>query len=151
MKLPYAWSCHACDASNSAEANTCSACGFPAKATAKQIDAVKALSEFKAEDAEVKVRSIPEIASSEQDLRKDDVVADVVKLVGAITVGVCGMYYVWNYIGPSGQTMSIGSFVLLFFRELFVVGIFGLALAIGCIVWLFRRVLNLFHRFGDAP
>jgi hypothetical protein len=43
MKSRYTWRCHTCDASNSAEANACASCGFPANATGKQIVAARAL------------------------------------------------------------------------------------------------------------
>lgn len=76
---------------------------------------------------------------------------DVVKVVGAVVFLVYAMYYTWNFVGPSGQTMSIGSFIAFFFREMSLVGFFGLALIIGCFVWLFGRVRNLFHRGRDAP
>jgi hypothetical protein len=38
----YAWQCFICEASNQATAALCSACGFPARATGKQIDAARA-------------------------------------------------------------------------------------------------------------
>ena len=38
---PYAWQCFVCEASNPATAALCSACGFPARATGRQIDAAR--------------------------------------------------------------------------------------------------------------
>lgn len=38
----YAWQCFACDASNPPRADLCAACGFPARATGKQIGAARA-------------------------------------------------------------------------------------------------------------
>jgi hypothetical protein len=76
---------------------------------------------------------------------------DTLKLVGALAVIVCGMYYAWSFVGPSGQTMSVGGFVAFFFRELLLVGFLCLALVVGCIVWLLKRAQSLFPRGGDAP
>lgn len=95
--------------------------------------------------------SIPEGTDNGRKDRDDDFVADTVKLVGVIAVMVYGMYFAWNFVGPSGQTMSIGSLIALFFREMFLVGFFGLALIVGCFVWLLRRVFRLFRRGDDAP
>jgi len=39
---PYAWQCFACEASNPPGTDLCAACGFPARATGKQIDAAHA-------------------------------------------------------------------------------------------------------------
>ena len=39
---PYAWQCFACEASNSPGADLCAACGFPARATGRQIEAARA-------------------------------------------------------------------------------------------------------------
>lgn len=39
---PYAWQCFACETSNPATASLCSACGFPARATGRQIDEARA-------------------------------------------------------------------------------------------------------------
>jgi hypothetical protein len=64
---------------------------------------------------------------------------DTFKLVGALAVIVCGMYYAWNFVGSSGQAMSVGDFVAVFFREMLLVGFFFLALVVGCIVWLLKR------------
>ncbi|WP_036839738.1 hypothetical protein [Polaromonas sp. CF318] len=80
--------------------------------------------------------------------RRDD---DIFKLVGALAVIVGGMYYAWSFVGPSGQTMSVGDFFAFFFREILLAGFFCLALVVGCIVWLLKRAQSLFHRGGDAP
>jgi ribosomal protein L37E len=42
MRAPYAWRCHICDRSNEAEVTACTSCGFPARATGKQIEVAKA-------------------------------------------------------------------------------------------------------------
>jgi ribosomal protein L37E len=39
---PYAWQCFACEASNPPGTDPCSSCGFPARATGRQIDAARA-------------------------------------------------------------------------------------------------------------
>ncbi|WP_457328688.1 hypothetical protein [Rhizobacter sp. P5_C2] len=39
---PYAWQCFACEASNAPGTDPCSSCGFPARATRRQIDAARA-------------------------------------------------------------------------------------------------------------
>lgn len=38
---PHRWVCHSCQAINPAEATSCSACGFPAIATAREIESVE--------------------------------------------------------------------------------------------------------------
>ena len=76
--------------------------------------------------------------------------SDAVKFALSFAGLVGLMYYVWNDVGPSGQTMSLGSFIAFFFRELILVGFFGLVLIGGCIVWLIQIVRNLFRRGGDA-
>jgi hypothetical protein len=73
-----------------------------------------------------------------------DGVGDAVKFIGAIVALVFVMYFAWNFVGPGGQRMSVGSFIAFFFREMFLVGFFGLALIVGGFVWLFRRVVNVF-------
>jgi len=42
MQQPYRWRCFACEASNEASAESCTACGFPARATGHQIEAARA-------------------------------------------------------------------------------------------------------------
>jgi TRAP-type C4-dicarboxylate transport system permease small subunit len=94
--------------------------------------------------------SIPENNDGVRQQRDSNGVGDAVIAVIALGVLVYGMYYVWNFMGPSGQTMSLGGFIALFLRELLLVGIFGLALVVGCVVWLLRSIRNLFRRGDDA-
>ena len=94
--------------------------------------------------------SIPEDKDGVCKHRDSDVVGDAVKAVVGLGCLVYGMYYAWTFVGSSGQSMGIGTFIALCFREMFIVGFFGLALVVGCVAWLVGCVLKLFRRGGDA-
>jgi H+/Cl- antiporter ClcA len=66
----------------------------------------------------------------------------------AISFVVCGlsMYWSWNFVGPSGQTTEIGSFVLLWIREIVLFGFFGILFIICGFAWLFQRCRRLLSR-----
>ena len=93
--------------------------------------------------------SIPE--RGENVPRNNDIVVAAVKFYVAFAVLVGSLYYAWNFVGPSGQTMSLGSFIAFGFRELILVGFFGVVLILGCIGWLVGSARKLFRRGGDAP
>jgi hypothetical protein len=65
-------------------------------------------------------------------------VGNFVKLVIAFVAFGSLLYWSWNFVGPSGQTSEIGSFILLWFREIILFGIVGLALICSAILWLLR-------------
>lgn len=94
--------------------------------------------------------SVPENKDRVREPRQSDGVGDTVKFVVAFIGLICVMYYAWNFVGPSGQTMSVCSFIALLFREMFLVGFFGLAFLVGCVVWLIKSVRNLLRRGSDA-
>jgi|APLak6261702414_1056262.scaffolds.fasta_scaffold01835_5 heme/copper-type cytochrome/quinol oxidase subunit 3 len=97
-----------------------------------------------------KMSNVPENNDGVRKQPDSDGVGDTVKFALSFAGLVGLMYYVWNFVGPSGQTMSLGSFIAFFFRELILVGFFGLLLIVGCVVWLTRIVRNLSLRGGDA-
>jgi len=99
---------------------------------------------------ETKMSSIPESIDGVRKQRDSDGVDRGVMFVVAFAVLVYGLFYAWNFGGPSGQAMSIGTFIALCFREMFIVGFYGLALVVGCVVWLVGGVRKLFRRGGDA-
>lgn len=94
--------------------------------------------------------SVPENKDGVRKQPDSDGVGDTVKFALSFAGLVGLMYYVWNDVGPSGQTMNLDSFIAFFFRELILVGFFGLVLVVGCVVWLIWIVRNLFRRGGDA-
>nr|WP_315485653.1 hypothetical protein [uncultured Undibacterium sp.] len=54
------------------------------------------------------------------------------------------LYWSWNFVGSSGQTFEIGSFILFWLREFILFGIVGIVLICAAILWLsrfFRRLL----------
>jgi len=107
MKSPYAWRCHICDASNSAEASTCASCGFPAKATGKQIEAAKALRTPKASITEssddANKPSIAELLSPLTLWRKVIAALGMVLIAG----GLLWLKITFSFVEA---TMSVGAF-----------------------------------------
>lgn len=71
-------------------------------------------------------------------------VGDFVILAIAFAAFSALLYWSWNFVGPSGQTSEIGSFIFFWLREIILFGIVGIALICAAILWLmrfFRRLL----------
>ncbi len=54
----------------------------------------------------------------------------------------CAMYWSWDFVGPSGQTIDISSFFVLWFRELVILGLLILVLLYICFDRLRKRMRN---------
>lgn len=71
-------------------------------------------------------------------------VGDFVTLaISFVAIGAL-FYWSWNFVGPSGQTSELGSFILFWLREIILFGIVGIVLICAAILWLsrfFRRLL----------
>jgi len=72
------------------------------------------------------------------------------KFVLAILAIVLAMVWSVYYKGPSGQSLDTNSFILFWLRELIILAFVVIALVLGGIGWLRRRIQQ--HRGGDhAP
>ena len=61
----------------------------------------------------------------------DSMIGNIIGCIIALLVLGLSMYWTWNFVGPSGQTMNIKSFILFWLREVIFLGI----LAIGFFAW----------------
>ena len=75
----------------------------------------------------------------------------IVKFIGAVIALAFLMYWTWQYVGPSGKTTDIGTFIGLWLREILLLGTLGLGFFAACSIWLQRVIRKLFWRDGDVP
>ena len=77
---------------------------------------------------------------------EDTSVSSIVKLTLAFLVCGFSMYWTWNFVGPSGETTDLGSFLLLWLREIVLFGFFGIVFIAGGFVWLLRFIRKIFTK-----
>ncbi|MFZ3002866.1 MAG: hypothetical protein WA071_21315 [Undibacterium umbellatum] len=75
---------------------------------------------------------------------EENAIGAIVKLTFACLAYGLFVYLAWNDIGPSGQTTSLGSFLMFLFPEILWFGFFGLLIIVGGIVWIVRFIRKLF-------
>lgn len=76
--------------------------------------------------------------------KEEQEVGDAVKFVIACLFLALLMYWSWNFVGPSGQTTNLGSFLLLWLREIIFLGLLGVVLIAAGIAWLLQRISKKF-------
>ena len=76
--------------------------------------------------------------------KEEQEVEDAVKCVIACLFMGLVMYWSWTYVGPSGQTSDIGSFLLFWLREVVILGMFAIGLFAWGIIWVVRVLRKKF-------
>jgi hypothetical protein len=111
----YAWQCFACDASNPATAALCTTCGFPARATAKQIDAARAAgTSVTAKPIELQGRSA--IDAIAQTLAPLPMWRQALVVIGGL-LGIGGIVWLklaWSFAGTAWSLGAVALGIVLF-------------------------------------
>lgn len=80
----------------------------------------------------------------DEDIEAEKAVGSIVKLVLICLAYGLLVYGAWNYDGPSGQTTSLGSFLMFLFPEVLIFVFLGLVIIVGAVALLIRFIRNLF-------
>jgi len=75
---------------------------------------------------------------------EENAVGAIVKLTLACLAYGLFVYWAWNDVGPSGQTTSLGSFLMFLFPEILWFVLFGILIIAGAFTLLIRFIRKLF-------